>query len=191
LAASVVRSLQTPQPIRALKALPSKATNGKTTEEDKTLFDEPEAEIVEPDGSDDGDNALDAEDVLSSTAPKEPRAPKKVPVYQFVTNLNLRPEEQTSLKDFYAQKKPEDQQERFALIVFYMARELKMAGISANHIYTALQEVKQRVPTDILQICRNIKSRKGWIDPSDGDNVLITTQGENFVNHELPKQPAA
>jgi len=123
-------------------------------------------------------------------APRErkPRQQRKPTSYSFVTDLNLRPDNETSLKDFFTQKSPGDQQEQVAVFVYYLARTLELTDIGANHLYTCFNEVGKKVPKNILMVVRNTAIRKGWIDASDSNNLRITTPGENFVGHDLPEK---
>ena len=189
LAASVVRSLQGPQPIRpVMKELPNKV-NGKPKDEEKGLYDDL-PEVVEQTANDEDGDVLGVEQPAAPAAPKEPRPPKKPPQYAFVSDLNLRPDDKQHLKAFYAEKKPQDQMEQLAVIVFYLAKILEVQSIGANHLYTCFNEVEERVPKNILQSVNNTKARRGWLDAVDPFNIRITTGGENLVKHDLPKKPA-
>src|SRR5262249_52451568 len=114
----------------------------------------------------------------------------KAPSYSMVKELDMRPVDKQSLKEFYAEKAPDDQQAQFVVIVYYLTRILGLTGIGTNHIYTALKEVNVKVPANIAQIARNAASRKGWLDTADSEDLKVTTMGENFVEHDLPATAA-
>jgi hypothetical protein len=114
------------------------------------------------------------------------KAKTKPPTYKTVGDLNLLPEGQQSLKDFFNEKKPKAQQEEFVVILFYLTHILKLTGITPNHIYTGFNEVEKQVP-QIQKMAATISNRKGWVDASDMNDLKLTTPGENFVKHKLPK----
>lgn len=197
IAAAVVRSVNpTPTP-RFVKALPSALatgiSDGDGKVEEPTLFDQSgEVKEQQNEAGDDLEVALDGHQPTGSKSErKEPRAPKKAPSYAFVNDLNLRPAGKTPLKDFFAVKKPSDQQEQLAVFLHYLKRTLDLAPINVNHLYTCFREVEKKVPKDINTVARNTATRKGWVDASDQKNLRITVQGENYVDHQLPATGSA
>lgn len=145
----------------------------------------PEDDEVDLDAEDEGE-----EEQANSGATKVNQKPRKKPTYQLVSNINLRPDSKQSLKDFYAEKAPSDSQEQSAVFVYYFQKILECKNIGANHLYTAFKEVSVRSPIDIMKVARNTSTRKGWINASDGSNILIEISGENFVEHDLPAKKA-
>jgi hypothetical protein len=139
-----------------------------------------EAEVIEPE-----------ESVENGEAPIKPDSPKpgKKPTYKTVADLNLKPDKGPSLREFFNEKKPESQQEQFVVILFYLTKILNLSGIGPNHIYTAFNDVGKRVP-NIRSSVSNIARRRGWIDASDINDLKMTTPGENFVKHDLPRAGA-
>lgn len=111
---------------------------------------------------------------------------KKAPSYSLVKEMNLRPDNAESLRDFYNTKKPSEQQQKVTVILYYLHRILEVEQISSNHIYTGLKEVEERIPRNISQVLRNISSRKGWLDCGDSENLKMTVTGDNFVEKDLP-----
>jgi hypothetical protein len=168
---------------RVQRALPSKTTANDKIDQ-QSLFDA------------DGDGTFGPEEmevvdvagmVTTATDGKTAKA-RKAPTYTFVKDLNLRPDGSPSLRDFFAEKKPPDQQSQFAVIVYYLTKILGLSNVSVNHVYAALKDVGKRVPSDIAQIARNTANRKGWLDSSDSNDLKVTTGGENYVEQDLPKQ---
>jgi hypothetical protein len=113
--------------------------------------------------------------------------PRKPTMYEMVKDLDLRPKDKVSLRDFFAQKRPEDKQEQVAVFVHYLVHELNLTGINSNHLYHCFKDVGEKVPVDIGKVARNVHQRKIWIDASDIEDLRITPQGENFVLHDLPR----
>lgn len=122
----------------------------------------------------------------SKAAKQTSKRSKKGPTYQHVKDLDLRPEGKTSLRDFFNEKRPREQQEKIVVVLYYLHRVLEMDGVTIHHVFSGLKDVGQRVPNDIAQTLRNIASRKGWVDSSDTSNLKTTVSGDNFVEHDLP-----
>ncbi len=106
----------------------------------------------------------------------------------FVKDLNLRPQGKEALKEFVAKKSPKTNEERFSVIVYYLQKELGVNDINPSHIYTAFKDLGVKVPLDISDALYKCANRKGWIDTSNISAVTLTIPGENFVEHDLPKQ---
>jgi hypothetical protein len=103
-------------------------------------------------------------------------------------DLNLRPSNKKSFKDFAEEKKPTSNDMKSTVAVFYLRRYTGIQKISINHIYTCYKECKWRIPSDMANSIRQTSSRHGWIDPSDLDDIQLSTLGENLVEHDLPKE---
>ena len=114
--------------------------------------------------------------------------PRKVQVGppKLKADLNLRPKGKKSLKDFVDEKKPESNEERFAVIIFYLEKTLQEKAIGRDHVYTAFKELGKKAPVEIDAALRMAASRKGWITNTPGD-LKMTVHGENFVEHDLPR----
>lgn len=106
-----------------------------------------------------------------------------------IKDLNLKKEGGTvSLRDFYSQKMPEVFSEQNAVFVYYLNRMKDIDGITPSHIFTCYKEVSARVPGAFYQSLLDTARKKGWIDTRDTNQIKITTVGENFVEHDLPKK---
>ena len=127
---------------------------------------------------------------LSQTQ-REKTSPRKIPTMSFVKDLDLRPEDGQSLRDFHSLKNPSGQKENIAVFVYYLTKTLEIEGITPHHVFTCFKDVRGRTPRDLPQAIRETASRNGWVDSSDGDDIKITNHGENFVEHDLPKKPSA
>jgi hypothetical protein len=189
LATALVRAVQPPAvSVREVKSLPPPARNGKgDTVTQPMLFDQ-EAQGSEQDNESDEEGFIGGNQLIPENArPRESRQ-KKPASYNFVTDLNLQPEDKPHLREFFKEKNPRDQQEQVAVFLYYLGQMLGLTGINANHLYTCFRDVEKRVPKEILQIVRNTAARKGWVDATDPKNLRITTPGQNFVAHDLPNQ---
>jgi len=114
------------------------------------------------------------------------RAGKKGKSPKIVTDLNLRPNSKTSLRDFIATKKPKDNQQRFAVITYYLQKTISIKNITSDHIYSAFKEIGEKVPLNIDGALLVTSRRKAWLDTSSLSDIKLTVAGENFVEHDLP-----
>jgi hypothetical protein len=131
-------------------------------------------------------------DATPNTAPKNgtvKKNSKKTGGPRIVTDLNLRPNGKSSLRDFVTEKGPNDNQKRFAVIIYYLQKKISTKNIDENHIYTAFKDIGVKVPLNIEGALSVAAKRKGWIDTSNLNDVKMTVGGENFVEHDLPAKP--
>jgi len=54
-------------------------------------------------------------------------------------------------------------------------------------VMTAFKEAGKAIPVDVRQTIRNVKRSKIWLNFTDIEDVRTTTQGDNFVEHEMGK----
>jgi hypothetical protein len=154
----------------------------------KQLADNIEEIVLEPEFTEDFDDEPDS--ISNTTGEKKKGKPKKPISYSFVKDLNLRPDGTISLREFFNEKKPSDQQQILTVIIYYLYRKIGVQNISVSHIYNGLKELTEfgvRVPPDIANTLRKIVTRKGWLDTSNLEATRTTTGGDNFVEHDLPK----
>jgi hypothetical protein len=107
-----------------------------------------------------------------------------------VPDLNFRPAGQKSLKEFIERKKPQSDVEIVMLVVHYMQHTMKLPKIGPAHVMTALKDVGKAIPVDLRQTIRNLKKSKAWLNFTDIEDIRSTTQGDNFVEHEMGKSDA-
>ena len=60
-----------------------------------------------------------------------------------------------------------------------------MTKIGPAHVMTALKEAGRAIPVDLRQTIRNVKKSKMWLNFADIEDIRTTTQGDNFVEHEM------
>lgn len=104
-----------------------------------------------------------------------------------VKDLDLRPKEQKSFKDFIDDKAPTNNYERQAVSIYYLEKILDLQSVTSDHVFTAFREAGWRIPSDFRNSLATTASHKGWIDSSDMENLTVTTSGINAVEHDLPK----
>jgi hypothetical protein len=126
---------------------------------------------------------------VPSEPPKTGKAKKKETPVTIVADLNLRPKGKKSLRDFYGEKKPRSNEQSFAVMVYYFEKILAITGITADHIYSAFKDLELRVPARLRTVMSNSATRHRWIDTRNLSDIKLTTHGENFVEHDLPRKP--
>jgi hypothetical protein len=144
----------------------------------------PFAEEVEVDGMVD-------ENVVDAVVPERPKTKRKPPQMSLVKELDLRPNDQPTLREFFGGLNPETQTQQVAVFVYYMQHKANVTKITANHVFTCFKEVNVKSPPDLPQIIRNTASKHGWVDCSDTDDIKITNRGEALVEHDLVPTGAA
>lgn len=102
--------------------------------------------------------------------------------------MNLKPEGKKSLKGFVTEKKPNTNEERFAVIIHYLQHTLKMSGITRDHVHTGFKDIGVKSPVEIDAALRMASVRKGWIDTSNSADLKMKVAGENLVEHDLPRK---
>jgi hypothetical protein len=133
---------------------------------------------------------------IATSLPKQP--PKKAPHKPqrkkatktkptLLGNLNLTPEGKKAFKDFASNKNPTNLREKCLLAVYYLKNEIGLQQVSVDHIYTCFKDVKWKLPADLHNTLSETSSRHAWLDTSDYSGIKLTLRGENYVEHELPK----
>ena len=101
--------------------------------------------------------------------------------------MNLRPADKQPLRDFVHEKQPKTNEERYAVILYYLQKVISLDSLNADHVYTAFKDANIRVPKDIPGGLRKAGERKGWVNTEDRSDIKITVNGENLVEHDLPR----
>ena len=100
--------------------------------------------------------------------------------------------EKSALRDFYKQKTPSTDMERVALFAYYLKKYLSMDKVEAGHIVSCCKEVHCRIPADISQTFYNAQQIHAWLKvEQNGKFAVITIQGENLVENDLPRKEDA
>ena len=106
---------------------------------------------------------------------------------KLVPDLDFRPDGKQALKEFVDEKSPKKDLDATLVLVYYMQHVMELPKIGPAHVMTAFKDAGKAVPVDVNQTIRNLKNRKIWLNFTDIEDVRTTTQGENFVEHEIGK----
>lgn len=97
-----------------------------------------------------------------------------------------------SLRQFYEEKMPTNQIENFAVLTYWLKSELQMVDVSVDEIWTLYKMLQVRPPKVLAQTFRDGKSKKAYFDiTTSTGRYFLTTFGETFVEHDLPKKNKA
>jgi hypothetical protein len=108
-----------------------------------------------------------------------------------VKDLNLRPKDKQSFKDFVAAKSAATNHERNALSVYWLTRIAGVSGVTIDHVYSCYKEVTWKVPPNLANSLAVTANQKGWLNTEDMQDLRVTVKGENLVEHDLPRKGAA
>jgi hypothetical protein len=113
-----------------------------------------------------------------------PKADRNVGI-KLVPNLDFRPEGKPALKEFFAEKAPKTDMEQTLVISYFLQHMVEVPAFGPGHVLTGFKEVQKPVPVDLRGTIRNMKNQKAWLNFSSIEEIALTTQGDNFVEHEL------
>jgi len=105
-----------------------------------------------------------------------------------VPDLNFRPENSPTLREFFAEKAPGNDMEEILVVTYYMQHTMGLSNIGLGHIRTALKDVGKGIPLDMSQTARNMRNKKAWVKYTQLDNITTATAGENHVLHDMGKK---
>jgi len=104
-----------------------------------------------------------------------------------VPDLNFMSSGKQTFKAFIDEKSPANDREVTVAGIYYMQKVMGLTKITASHVLTAFKEAGKAVPVDVRQTIRNVKSSSARLSYTDMDDIRTTTQGDNFVEHEMGK----
>ncbi|HEX3655159.1 MAG TPA: hypothetical protein VHV55_05110 [Pirellulales bacterium] len=107
-----------------------------------------------------------------------------------VPHLDFLPNGKTPLKVFFSEKSPSSDMEQVLVLSHYLQHVMGIDEFGPGHIFTAFKHVVKPVPADLKGTVRNMKKFKAWLTFTDIERIRVSTVGDNFVEHELPKASA-
>jgi len=130
------------------------------------------------------ETARTQERISKEKKPKGPSAISNAPIALDLKGGQTGPQ----LKEFYQKKLPKTNQEKVTVFVYYINKHLGIFEALPGHIVSCYNEVNEKKPLNIVQLFRDIKHYKGWLDTGEATNsAKITIAGENLVEHDLPR----
>lgn len=101
-------------------------------------------------------------------------------------DVNFRPADRETLREFAAKKAPSAIDERSLIAVYYMEKILGLTSIDPGHVVAAYRDREWRCPKDPEASLRTTASKRGWLNTSDGKAIHTTIHGQNHVEHDMP-----
>ena len=127
----------------------------------------------------------------SSKSTGKPKTSKKAKsIIGMDKSLNLTPSGKPSATTFATQKAPSNNNQKAVVAVHYLRDTIGMAAVTVPAVFTFFKTVGWPVPTDLRNTLQKAGS-EGWLDTADGDDIKLTSMGENLVEHSLPAKPKA
>jgi hypothetical protein len=176
------------------KRIPSasiSAGNDPVTPEDPTLFDN----LNQDEANTSADDPAGDSKSNSSETPEAPRRkrgegdPKDYNAgIKPIGDINFMPPGKQSLRDLFSSKMPSSDMDQVLVICYFLQHVAQTDQIGPGHILSGFKHVIKPVPKDLKKTIRNLKDKKAWLNFSDMENIRLTTEGENRVEHDLGKK---
>jgi len=106
---------------------------------------------------------------------------------QYLSDFDFRPSGKDSLKDFFNRYDSKSNLEHNLLFTYYLQEIIKVDGITMSHIFSCYRHLGLKIPS-FPQTLVDTKSRKGWIETADSDNLKVTREGINHFEHEFKRK---
>lgn len=121
----------------------------------------------------------------------KPKSSKKAKsIISMDKTLNLTPPGKKSAVDFATEKVPSSVTQKCVVAIYYLRETLAQPAISVSSVYTFFKTLGWPVPSDLKNTLQQAGT-KGWLDTKDGEDIKLTSMGENLVEHSLPPKPKA
>lgn len=146
-------------------------------------------------GPDDGGSpspAPESEGKAGSAAPRQqrPRKAGSKKSWPIDKQINFRPADKQSLREFADEKQSSNNEQKNAVIVYYMTEVLGMSTANIGQVLAGYSACQWKPPGSPDIALRRTASKYGWIDTSDTKAMTITHAGRAFVEFDLPAQKA-
>lgn len=119
--------------------------------------------------------------------PRKPGGKKSWPLDK---QINFRPAGKPSLRDFADEKQPNNNDQKSAVIVYYMTEVLGMSAVNIGQVLTGYNECQWKPSSSPDATLRTTASKYRWIDTSDAKAIKLTHAGRAFVEYDLPTKKA-
>jgi hypothetical protein len=100
-------------------------------------------------------------------------------------SLNLSPPGKQSGTDFAAEKAPTNAMQKCVVAVYYLRDFIGLEKVSVQAVFTFFKALGWPIPADLKNTLQKAGS-EGWLDTADGEDIKLTSMGENVVEHDLP-----
>lgn len=104
----------------------------------------------------------------------------------YLTDYDFRPSGSEGIKEFYEKYKSISNMENNLIFTYYFQEKRKEKEITMNLIYSSYRHIGLKIPS-FPQTLIDTKARKGWIDTAHLNDLKVTREGINFIEHEIAK----
>lgn len=124
----------------------------------------------------------------AASAPAKQHAPRTSPTLPPIPVDLKAGEGKPGLREFYAEKKPQNHYEKTAVFAYYITKFNKQQEVKFGEILSCYEEVNEKKPS-VTDIVKNSVRYKGWLEQgSDKFSTRLTISGENYVKFDMPKK---
>jgi hypothetical protein len=121
----------------------------------------------------------------TSSLSKAKASKKTKTIISMDKNLNLSPTGKPSAVQFATEKSPANVMQKCVVAVYYLRDTTEMQKVSTQAVFTFFKHLNWKVPADLRNTLQQAGSA-GWLDTADGEDIKLTSSGENLVEHDLP-----
>jgi hypothetical protein len=133
-----------------------------------------------------------AKESKATAKPIKKRYPGKPESYTILPDLDLvgKSKDRPSLKDLYNDKGGAKltSYEAVSVFVHYLTRLMNEENVGLSHLYSCYKHVGLRVPASLKQLMYDQKKRQHFINILKLNDLKLTVNGENLVDHDLPRK---
>jgi hypothetical protein len=121
---------------------------------------------------------------------KAKRSRKAKTMISMDKNLDLAPHGKTSAVQFANEKSPSNVKQKGVVAVYYLREFIRLPKVSAPAVFAFFKCVQWPVPANLKNVLHQAGT-DGWLDTANGEEIRLTSMGENLVVHELPAKAKA
>jgi len=103
----------------------------------------------------------------------------------FMVDLDFLPSGEESLDDFYKKFKVVSNQERNLIFIYYLQEVMKEPAITISHVFSCYKHLRLKIPS-FPQTLTDTKHLKGWIETANFNELRVTRNGSNYLEHDKP-----
>lgn len=118
------------------------------------------------------------------TSGKKKKRKRSKRSYSIVAELDLRPDEEESFKEFIGKRTFSTHLDKVVLATYYLEKVLRLSPVSVDHVFTVFRTEGWKLPSN-LQNTVSKTGVKDWIDSSSFDDLQVLPPGLNYVEHDL------
>ncbi len=124
--------------------------------------------------------------------PTKPRSKRAAPTGPFKVDkeLNLVPKGKRSFKDFVAVTQPKNQVEQCLVAAYWLTHEVGEESTTGDRVFTCFRDAAWPIPANLSNKL-SVAGTKNYLSSTKRDDIRVSINGVNFVEHTMLKRPAA